>query len=261
MTEHYRQGAAVGRALAHPPNPGLGRPALALAGCLLSIAIGAQAARAVETARIAPEQRTVTLFRDRSVWGAPSADGPRVALVHARRPITGERTVLPILAQTVNHGRSWLRVRLPGRVLGNTPPPLTGWISASAARLAVTPWHILVDLARRSVTVYHHARVLRRYSAIVGAPATPTPTGEYFVEENVQLLAGNPGGPFALATSDRSSVYQEFDGGPGQIAIHGLDNLGGTLGTAESHGCVRLADSAIAWLAARITPGVPITIM
>ena len=55
-------------------------------------------------------------------------------------------------------------------------------------------------------------------------------------------------------------MLQEFDGGPGQIALHGLDNLGGQLGTAESHGCIRLADTAITWLAARIGPGVTITI-
>jgi len=77
----------------------------------------------------------------------------------------------------------------------------------------------------------------------------------------VRLPANQPGGPFALATSDRSNVLQQFDGGPGQIAIHGLDNLGGQLGTAESHGCIRLADSAIIWLAARVAPGVPITII
>lgn len=56
-------------------------------------------------------------------------------------------------------------------------------------------------------------------------------------------------------------MLQEFDGGPGQIALHGLDNIGGDLGTAESHGCVRLADSAVTWLAARIQPGVPVTII
>jgi lipoprotein-anchoring transpeptidase ErfK/SrfK len=84
--------------------------------------------------------------------------------------------------------------------------------------------------------------------------------GEYFVEENVKMAASAAGAPFALATSDRSRVLQDFEGGPGQIAIHGLENLGGTLGTAESHGCIRLATAAITWLAARITPGVPITI-
>ena len=55
-------------------------------------------------------------------------------------------------------------------------------------------------------------------------------------------------------------MYQEFDGGPGQIALHGLENIGGVLGTAVSHGCVRLDGSAMTWLVARIGPGVPVTI-
>ena len=70
----------------------------------------------------------------------------------------------------------------------------------------------------------------------------------------------SPGAPFALALSARSDVLQEFAGGPGQIAIHGVANLAGTPGTAVSHGCVRLADRDIRWLAARIAPGVPVTI-
>jgi lipoprotein-anchoring transpeptidase ErfK/SrfK len=56
-------------------------------------------------------------------------------------------------------------------------------------------------------------------------------------------------------------VLQEFEGGPGQIALHGLDNIGGQLGTAVSHGCIRMSDNAITWLAARIDPGTPITIV
>ena len=119
---------------------------------------------------------------------------------------------------------------------------------------------IFVSLAGRRVTVYYAGRLSASFVAIVGKPSTPTPTGDYFVEETVQLWSGQPGGPFALATSDRSNVLQEFDGGPGQIALHGLDNVGGQLGTAESHGCIRLADSSVSWLAARIGPGVPVTI-
>jgi len=53
---------------------------------------------------------------------------------------------------------------------------------------------------------------------------------------------------------------QEFEGGPGQIAIHGRDDLGGTLGAAESHGCIRLATASIDWLSTRIGPGTPVTI-
>ena len=74
------------------------------------------------------------------------------------------------------------------------------------------------------------------------------------------MPAGGSGGPFALATSARSSVLQEFDGGPGQIGIHGVQHLGGVPGTAVSHGCIRLANRAIRWLAARIGSGVRVTI-
>jgi lipoprotein-anchoring transpeptidase ErfK/SrfK len=124
----------------------------------------------------------------------------------------------------------------------------------------VTPWAITVRLARHEVTVWHDGRVERRFRAIVGKPSTPTPRGTFFVEEALRLSAGAAGGPYALATSARSAVLQEFDGGPGQIALHGLDNLGGTLGTAVSHGCIRLSTPAITWLARRIGAGVVLTI-
>ena len=97
-------------------------------------------------------------------------------------------------------------------------------------------------------------------TAIVGKPSTPTPHGAFFVEESVKLRAGDAGAPYALALSARSAVLQEFDGGPGQIALHGLMNVGGVLGTAVSHGCVRLDNDAMRWLVGRIGPGVPVTI-
>jgi len=40
------------------------------------------------------------------------------------------------------------------------------------------------------------------------------------------MPVSEPGGPFALALSARSNVLQEFDGGPGQIAIYGRDGPG-----------------------------------
>jgi lipoprotein-anchoring transpeptidase ErfK/SrfK len=67
-----------------------------------------------------------------------------------------------------------------------------------------------------------------------------------------------PGSP--SEQSARSNVLQEFSAGPGQIAIHGRDSLGGTPGQAESHGCVGLLTADITWLVARIVPGTPVTI-
>lgn len=68
------------------------------------------------------------------------------------------------------------------------------------------------------------------------------------------------GAPYALATSARSNALREFDGGPGQIALQGRAQLTGALGTAASHGCVRLSTSAITWLSRRVGAGTPLTI-
>lgn len=231
--------------------------ALTTVACVL---VFVPAAAAPATPRIAPQQEIVTLLAAHGVRTQPDAKAPFVASVAARRPITRTRTVLPVRAQRTDaRGRRWLRVRLPGRTVTRRSPRW-GWISATNTRRSSTGWHIVVDVRARRVVVHRDGRKVHSYRAIVGAAATPTPTGEHFVEENVRLPAHRVGAPFALATSARSAVIQEFDGGPGQIAVHGLQNIGGELGTAASHGCIRLSDAAITRLAAQIRPGVPLTI-
>ncbi|MBA3842548.1 MAG: L,D-transpeptidase [Actinobacteria bacterium] len=176
--------------------------------------------------------------------------------VAARRPITGEQTALPILSRTTTaDGASWLHVMLPGRPNGRT-----GWILAQGTTLAKTPWRIAISLSGRTVRVYRDGIFRRSFRAVIGKSSTPTPRGRFFVEENVQMLPGAPGGPYALALSARSNVLQEFEGGPGQIAIHGMLNLAGTPGSAASHGCIRLRTADITWLASRITTGVQISV-
>ncbi|MCA1689632.1 MAG: L,D-transpeptidase, partial [Actinobacteria bacterium] len=162
-----------------------------------------------------------------------------MATVHGYRPLTGERTVLPLLENyRAPDGQLWLEVRLPGRPLRGPPPPETGWILASQVTYRGTVWHIVIRTAAHQALIYNEGRVIRAFSVINGKSSTPTPLGEFFVEENVELGPGDVGAPFALTTSARSAVLQEFDGGPGQIALHGLRNIGGRLGTAASHGCV-----------------------
>ena len=95
---------------------------------------------------------------------------------------------------------------------------------------------------------------------VVGKPSTPTPRGAFFIEEALALSSHETGAPFALATSARSNAFQEFEGGPGQIGIHGTNNLSGAPGSAASHGCIRLRTKAITWLARRIGAGVPLTV-
>ncbi len=205
---------------------------------------------------VQPHQALAILLGSHAAMSAPDESSAALELVRAKRPITEERTVLPVLGHTDGaDGAGWLHVLLPGRPNGHT-----GWIRLRATRAAVTSWHIVVDTSARRVTVYRQGRSVRVFKAIVGKPTTPTPQGEFFVEEVIQLRAGDVGAPFAIALSARSNVFQEFAGGPGQIALHGLRNVGGVLGSAASHGCVRLANAAMRWLVIRIGPGVPVTI-
>lgn len=201
-------------------------------------------------------QPVAVILHDHVARAAPSVHSGRVEVVDARRPLTRARTVLPVLGQATSRtGGSWLRVRLPGRPNGHA-----GWISAKRTKLTSTAWHVVLDLSARWVTVYRGGLAKRHFRAVVGSPSTPTPRGSYFIEEALALSSYEPGGPFALATSARSNVFQEFEGGPGQIGIHGTHNLSGAPGTAASHGCIRLRTRAITWLARRVGAGVPLTI-
>jgi lipoprotein-anchoring transpeptidase ErfK/SrfK len=217
---------------------------------------GAAPAHAATVPVVKPHQELATLLASHEVRAKPAAASAPVRLVRGRTPITEDRTVLPVLGhRTDRDGLRWLHVMLPGRPNGST-----GWVSQRKTVSSRTGWHIIVGASSRRVIVYRLGRPLRTFKAVVGKPSTPTPRGEFFVEEAIQLPQAAVGGPFALALSARSTVLQEFDGGPGQIALHGLRNVGGTLGTAVSHGCVRLDGSAMRWLVQRVGPGVPVTI-
>jgi lipoprotein-anchoring transpeptidase ErfK/SrfK len=222
---------------------------------IVALALGAPQAGARGPAPAAPQQ-LVRLMTTHDVHASARAGSPTIAVIGPWAPITGGATVLPVTARsTATGGDRWLRVMVPGRPNGRQ-----GWIEQRGTQRGSTRWKLVVRTASRRVIAYRDGRVVRVFAAVVGKPSTPTPHGSFFVEESVRVAAGGSGGPFALATSARSSVLQEFDGGPGQIGIHGVDQLGGVPGTAVSHGCIRLANRAIRWLAARIGSGVRVTI-
>ncbi len=247
--------------MSHPaPRPsGFGRGASGLAVALITAVTGSVIlAPAQASAATGPVSQPLVVLLDSHVARTgPGAGFRRIESVAARRPLTHVRTVLPALGYAQSHGgKTWVRVRLPGRPNGHE-----GWILASETRRTSTGWRLALDISTRRVTVYHYGRVERRYRAVVGTRSTPTPRGHFFIEEALALSPRAAGAPFALATSARSAVLQEFAGGPGQIALHGTKNLpGAALGTAASHGCVRLSTRAITWLAQRVGGGVPLTI-
>ena len=215
----------------------------------------------------APSQEVATLNTDHTY--SARAGGKRMGTVSRKRPITGEATTLPVLGTTKKGKTTWLHVRMPGRQK-NQHPPVTAWIKAPGTRLWRITEHIYVTIGpntsgfsnRRRVWVYNRGKLVKTWLAVPGAPGRVTPTGEFFVEENINEGYHFPGGPFALATSARSQTYKSFDNGPGQVAIHGMaDGLQAKPGTAVSHGCVRLPNSEDIWLARRTFQGTPVTIV
>jgi hypothetical protein len=151
-------------------------------------------------------------------------------------------------------GRRWVRVRVPMRPNGRT-----GWVP----RGALTPWRrtrdlLQVSVRRQTAVLYRAGRRVWRSRVGVGALATPTPAGRFYVRQKIRNLAGSPiYGPIAFGTSAYSSL-SDWPGG-GVIGIHGTDQPHRIPGRI-SHGCVRVPNPAIRRLARLLGVGTPVHI-
>jgi lipoprotein-anchoring transpeptidase ErfK/SrfK len=158
-------------------------------------------------------------------------------------------------------GRCWLQVRLPSR-----PNDAAAWLNADRVLLRSTPWRVVVSRRARSISVYRDGERLRRFRVVVGAPATPSPRGLFSI---VGVWRGHRAdflGSYVLPLTAHSNVLQEFGDGDGRVGIHGRGgaSLLDPLGTARSHGCVRMANGAIDWfvrtVGADALPGIPVRV-
>jgi lipoprotein-anchoring transpeptidase ErfK/SrfK len=183
----------------------------------------------------------------RAVW---------VAGGDARWSRTAQR--LMVLRAARAQGRTWLKVRLPGRPNGSS-----GWIPRDRVRLARSPHYLIVDISRRRLIVYRNGRRVAMPRVVVGAPATPTPLGLFAIYDRVaQRDPGGFTGPWVLPLTAHSEKLRRFDGGPGLVAIHGRAgaSLRDPLGTARSRGCIRMANGWIRNLARVIMKGTAVRI-
>ena len=159
------------------------------------------------------------------------------------------------------HGRCWLQVRLPWRPNGSA-----GWINADRVVLGQTPWRIVISTSRRTLTLIRAGTAVGTVSVVVGKPSTPTPDGLFAIWWAIPWHPDDFLGSWVLDLTAHSDALQEFDGGDGTVAIHGRGgaSLEDPLGTADSHGCIRLSNDTIDWLVHTIgpsrLPGTPVQI-
>ena len=169
--------------------------------------------------------------------------------------------LLVLHAARDSEGRCWLRVQLPSR-----PNNAAAWVRADRVLLRPTRWRIVVALGARTISVYHDGDLRRRFRVVVGAPETPTPRGLFSI---VGVWRWNPAdflGSYILPITAHSNVLQEFGGGDGRVGIHGRGgaSLLDPLGSARSHGCIRLSNAAINWIVGTVgadgLSGVPVRV-
>jgi hypothetical protein len=240
------------------------RPDVAAVAVALTLVVGAGSAAKAQNIEATPSAPTraeawiagiigPTVVR-REPWGsvfmridgrARWSGGPVGLLVLGTRTDTG--------------GRLWLRVRVPIR-----PNGTSGWLRADYVRLSRTRYRIEVSVSRRAVRLLRGGRVQRRYRAVVGTPFWPTPKGLFAVSERVPQP--NPDeflGPWALVLTAFSPTLTSYGGGPGQVALHGRSgaSLSDPLGTAASHGCIRIPNAGIRLLARAAREGTPVQVV
>ena len=167
--------------------------------------------------------------------------------------------LLVLAAADDRRGHCWVKVRLATR-----PNGAAGWIDSARVRLRPTSWRIVISLVRRTLTIDHAGAAAWQFSVVIGAHATPTPTGPFSIIGAWHSPPNAFLGSWILPLSAHSDVLHKFDGGDGLIGIHGRGgrSLRDPLGSAHSHGCIRLANTAIDWLVRTIgtaqLPGTPV---
>lgn len=170
-----------------------------------------------------------------------------------QRVFNGQRIPLTFLVRSRRKG--WVQVDLPTR-----PNQSRGWVHRTDVKLAFTRLKIEVLRKKHRLRLLDTNKVLFETKIGVGRSVSPTPPGRYFVTDIVKPK--NPSGfygPYALGLSAHSQVYSSFEGGDGQVGIHGTNAPAG-LGTDVSHGCIRVENKVISRLAKLVPLGTPVLI-
>lgn len=179
------------------------------------------------------------------VFDAPDGAESPVQLQHPRLINGDPNAAVPLVLLVKAEVDDWLEVYLPVRPNGST-----GWIPRSAVQVVEQQHRIEVALDQFRLRVYEADEVVFEADIGVARENAPTPGGLYYTTELLQPPEG-PGGPYgsyAYGLSGFSDTFTSFNGGPGQLGIHGT-NEPETIGTRVSSGCIRLRNEDIETMA------------
>ncbi len=134
--------------------------------------------------------------------------------------------------------------------------------------VAQYPTYITVDESSFTVTLWQDLKPVKKYTVAVGQPAYPTPTGLYSIQDKQvdpvwsvpnSPWAGELGGTTVAGGSAENPLKARWMGITDGAGFHGTDEVS-SLGTAASHGCVRMAVPDVIDLYNRVDVGTPVYI-
>ncbi len=188
------------------------------------------------------------------VYAGPETNTP--ALDIGTTTDAGAPTTFAVVGDPTLPDTNWYQVLLPTR-----PNQGVGWVPALSVTLTKTPLRVFVDLANHTLTVQDDGKEVLSAPVAIGTAENPTPKGASYVTELIQNVDPDGAyGPYAFGLALHSDTLTEFNGGPGQVGIHGT-NEPSKIGQDVSHGCVRLSNDDIERLVDLQLPlGVPVFI-
>ena len=130
------------------------------------------------------------------------------------------------------------------------------------------PVAITVSRSERRARVFRRGELVKTYTVAVGSAEYPTPTGRFVVQTmqrnpswNVpnSSWAGDLAGTTIPGGDPNNPLVARWIGFNGSVGFHGT-NSAGSLGTAASHGCIRMNPSDVIDLFERVNPGAPVLV-
>jgi hypothetical protein len=225
-----------------------------------AVAPGGQPAPSLPTTGVLSDEQTVSAWahpvEEAGIHARPLVASRRIARTHLETEDGFPEVYLVLTISTDARGLAWAQVRIPGRPNGRV-----GWLPRSAlGELHVTHWLIEISLRRRRLRAYFQGKLRFTAPVGVGKSSTPTPVGHFWIRERFKIAnRNNPFWPYALGTSAYSTLT-EWPGG-GVVGIHGDLGEPQLIPGNPSHGCVRMRDRDIAWLALHVQIGTPVRIV
>jgi lipoprotein-anchoring transpeptidase ErfK/SrfK len=130
------------------------------------------------------------------------------------------------------------------------------------------PVAVTVSRNETKARLFRRGKLVRTYTVAVGSPEYPTPVGRFVVQSmqvnpswNVpnSAWAGSLAGETIPGGSPNNPLVARWIGFNGSVGFHGTASAG-SLGSAASHGCIRMAPSDVIDLYKRVKIGTPVLV-